>query len=341
MSADPSLSVIHGGPDPVSGRRIVTALRLRRRRGTGLLTLEQTPDAGAAMLVWYADGRTSLLLHCDQPAAAIGLAALDAARALVLLPDAGLRLLDAAAAGPPALQPLQLDCAGGVSAVFAAADAPAVLLRRDDGGLDIAALGGAAGAVAVTTRLPAPELATGQRISAVLRDADGRWVITADDERRGFQLWRLDPAPDSAQEVWRPLVQDGLRRYAWNAVVHDAVVWGSDVVLAVGTSAAMRGRLFGLRMGGELLLLRRDGTLALLCGELRTTPTGNLYPLADREACRLRSLDDYTCLAVVDGRLVAALVHDNGATTLRSFGDDWQSVPAGMLSQPVVAIVGG
>lgn len=190
-----------------------------------------------------------------------------------------------------------------------------------------------------------PQLGSGQRVSALLRDAAGRLVLTADDSVRGFQLWRQGPDGD-----WAHLVTNGAGRFAQNAGITDAVLWRGQIVLAAGPVDAVRRNLLGMEIRGELILIGPDGDATLICGELRPglrTPgqmgqklgqPGLMVPRIAAGTMAALDLGSFTRLwaeAEADG-LVTAVERDDGRTTLYRMTPDFRMETLAERDAPLI-----
>lgn len=168
------------------------------------------------------------------------------------------------------------------------------------------------GGVVAGERLPLPPMDAASAISALARDRAGRIVLTADDPVTGFKLWRQAPGGG-----WTPEISDGAARFGINAVVHDLAVWGDLVALAVGGNRPPLAHESGLRFPGEILVLRPDGSHAILCGETRISRSGLMTPLAGAANTAAREQDLFTRLASDGEALLAVMQRATDATVYR------------------------
>lgn len=178
-----------------------------------------------------------------------------------------------------------------------------------------------------------PTLASGQSVALILRDAASRDVIIAEDHRTGFQIWRQD-GPDA----WAHLVTDGVGRHGLNASVASGLLWGDRVVLATGSTPAVRQALQGMPLSGELIVLEPDGRVQLLTGELRTSPTGLLAPKLSAAAITTLDPGQFSHLAVDDaGHLIVSVLRRDGSSGLFAIAPD---MTVTTLADPCDTILG-
>ena len=178
-----------------------------------------------------------------------------------------------------------------------------------------------------------PELKPGQVVTIVLRDGAGRDVVIAEDHRTGFQAWRRNDLGD-----WVHLTADGAARHGLNASVACALPWGERVILATGSSTAVRQALPGMPISGELIVLEPDGQLHLLAGELRVSPTGLMVPGLSAGALVTLNALRFSHLAIDDaGRLIVTAVRRKGDAGLFAIAPDMTVTP---LADPCETILG-
>lgn len=184
-----------------------------------------------------------------------------------------------------------------------------------------------------------PTLRPGQAVVLIVRDVAGRDVVVAEDHRTGFHLWRQEGLGD-----WAHLTGDGAARHAMNAGVVAGVLWGDRIVLATGSTMAVRQALPRMAVAGELIALDPDGVLRLLAGELRVSGRGLMVPelsAAGIMALGLgQGLGQVADLAVdAGGRLVIAVSRRDGTGAIAAIAPDLSTTPLGAACPPVLGFV--
>lgn len=208
--------------------------------------------------------------------------------------------------------------------LFAADGALFAVYRAGNDDRTIAALQvTGSGGVAVGERLPLPPMDGASTISALARDRAGRIVLTADNPVTGFKLWRRAPGGG-----WTLEIADGAARFGINAVVHDLAVWDDLVALAVGGNHPPLARQSGLRFPGEIIVLRADGSHAILCGEARISASGLMTPLAGQANAAAREQGLFTRLAS-DGEALLAVMQRAADATVYRIGPGFEITVAG------------
>lgn len=101
----------------------------------------------------------------------------------------------------------------------------------------------------------------------------GQVYAAKSNPRAGFSLWR---APVAGALSWEPVIEIGAWRYGASPHVSAMAVIGDRLFLAAAGADRMQ-----LLLGDEhpeLLAVRADGTWALISGQQRFTPKGQLLP---------------------------------------------------------------
>lgn len=182
-----------------------------------------------------------------------------------------------------------------------------------------------AGAIVAAEPLPLPPIDAAATISAVALDPAGKLVLTADHPTSGFRLWR-----QSLAASWTLEIADGAARFGINAVLHDLTVWGDLVILAVGGDRSALGRHAGLRFPGEILVLRPDGSHAILCGETRISRSGLMTPLAGQASAAALEGGDFTRLAS-DGETLFAVAQRPASARIFRIGPGFEIMVEGEI----------
>jgi hypothetical protein len=299
------------GPE---GEAVLAAGPLPRRAGKDGALLPERLAVSVVRAGWVAQ-----LWATARGSAAVGRADLvcagpDDARALLLLPRRALVALDPFATEPRAGARLVARGWSVPGRLFTPGGQPVGVTVRA-GGETILDRFGPDGTRIAGGQSPGPRLAPGQVVSQLLRDGEGRLVLTADDPARGFQVWREEAGG------WRHLVSDGAARFGQNAAVLHGTLWQGLVVLAVGITEEMREKLVGMPIRGEIVTLDGAGRVGLIAGELRTSSAGLLVPRIGAPAMRNMAAEAFLRVAAgPEGVLVAAVGRTGGVALCRIAG---------------------
>lgn len=192
-------------------------------------------------------------------------------------------------------------------------------------------------------RAAGPRLGPGQSIAAFLQDAEGRPMLLACDEAAGLAGWA-----QSADGDWTPAAERGAGRFGFNATALDACLWEGRVAVAAGPTEAVRDRLSGLPVSGEILLLG-SGRPVLLMGELRTAPGGLMVPQVGADGMAALGPGVPRRLLSLAGLLVASIERPDGSTALRGITaalevidlghDDGTAIPVALGSETLALLI--
>ncbi len=311
LAGGPEPTILVAGPPPGLGTGVVV-LAWRGGRSERLLTLPDLTLERAVSLAPSGDGRAMALIPGH------GLLRLD--------PDLPDQARGARRLVPDKALPSRLADLEGVTVALA---------QRPDGRTSWTSLRPTGAAVA-GSRAAGPTLGPGQRLSGLLLDGAGGLVAVADDEEAGLAAWRRE-----GDGPWAQVAAEGAGRFAFNAAALGAVAWEGRVAVAAGPTEAVRGRLLGMAMTGEILLLGPGERPALLAGELRATRWGLLVPEVGARGMAAMGRGVVTRLAAVGGLLVASVERGDGATLIRGITPSREVIDLGEAPGPAIPLALG
>lgn len=150
-----------------------------------------------------------------------------------------------------------------------------IALFRSDKGSKLAKLKLGAEGYSYGRALNGPQVSDFGTPSHLLEDTTGAYVVAVDNLRKGFELWRY-----AGKAKWDCLIEKGCYRFGFDGAVTATMLQGDTLWIGAGTGPQGTENLLGMPTSSEILTLDlTTGDVALVVGELRTSPFGLIVPM--------------------------------------------------------------